>query len=221
MFTRTDWDRYYTSVPFTARLTRRYSTRVLLDAIKRHALPSARDGSLSIVEIGGANSCFMDAIISAVRCHSYHVVDTNSYGLSLLEKRIGNSQLVRLHQRSVLDSSLDVQADLVFSVGLVEHFNPTETHQAVLAHFDMLRSNGVARIAFPTPTLLYRGVRTLIETVGMWKFPDERPLQPSEVLATVQQRGAILERKTMWPLLLTQHLIVARQRNGQVPCVEV
>ncbi|SPE42009.1 Methyltransferase type 12 [Candidatus Sulfopaludibacter sp. SbA3] len=200
----TDWDRYYTSVPFTAKLTRRYSTAVLLDAMRRYVCRAP-----SVVEIGGANSCFMDAILSRIRPRSYDVIDTNRYGLSLLEKRAW--QQVRLHEQSVLHLAMDLEADLVFSVGLVEHFDPAETRRAVLAHFDILRSGGVAIITFPTPTLLYRAARAAIGAVRMWKFPDERPLMPSEVLAAVAERGEILEQKTLWPLILTQHIIVARK----------
>ena len=204
----TDWDRYYKSVPFTAKLTRRYSTAVLLDAIQRYAAP---DRQLAITEIGGANSCFMESILAKIPCRSYDVIDTNSYGLSLLEKKAGLSPVVRLHRQNVLDLSLDTKSDVVFSVGLVEHFDPAETRQAVLSHFDILRSGGIAIITFPTPTWLYRAARTLIEALGMWKFPDERPLSPSEVAATVRERAAILEQKTLWPLILTQHIIVARK----------
>src|SRR5260370_42588183 len=78
----TDWDRYYKSVPFTAKLTRRYSTAVLLNAIKRYAESTTADGRLSIMELGGGNSCFVDSILAATRCRSYDVIDTNSYALS-------------------------------------------------------------------------------------------------------------------------------------------
>jgi SAM-dependent methyltransferase len=207
----TDWDRYYKSVPFTARLTRRYSTAVLLDAIKRYAAPTTPDEHLSITEIGGANSCFMESILAKTPCRSYDAIDTNSYGLSLLEKKAGLSPVVRLHQQNVLGLSMNSESDVVFSVGLVEHFDPVETRQAVLSHFDVLRPGGVAIITFPTPTWLYRAARTLIEALGMWKFPDERPLRPSEVVATVKERAAVLKQKTLWPLVLTQHIIVARK----------
>ena len=143
----------------------------------------------------------MESILGKIPCRSYDVIDTNSYGLSLLEKRAGLSSVVRLHQQNVLDLSMDSKADVVFSVGLVEHFDPTETRQAVLSHFDILRSGGIAIITFPT----------LIETLGMWKFPDERPLNASEVAASVKERAAIIEQKTLWPLILTQHIIVARK----------
>ena len=153
----------------------------------------------------------MESILGKIPCRSYDVIDTNSYGLSLLEKRAGLSSVVRLHQQNVLDLSMDSKADVVFSVGLVEHFDPTETRQAVLSHFDILRSGGIAIITFPTPTWLYRAARKFIEAIGMWKFPDERPLSPSEVAAAVSERAAILEQKTLWPLILTQHVIVARK----------
>jgi len=166
---------------------------------------------LAITEIGGANSCFLDAILTNIRPRSYDVVDTNAFGLSLLAKRVGDSATVRLHEQSVLQMSLPPTADVVYSVGLVEHFDVQRTREAVLAHFNIVRPGGLVVITFPTPTLLYRATRGLIESVGMWKFHDERPLPPQEVLATVRERGEILEEKILWPLMLTQYLVVARR----------
>jgi glycosyltransferase involved in cell wall biosynthesis/SAM-dependent methyltransferase len=206
--TATDWDRYYKTVPFTAKLTRRYTSAALVGAMKRHAGPAG----MSIIEIGGANSCFMDRILRETGCRTYDVVDNNQYGLDLLERRAGGK--VGLHLRSVLDLTPDMQADLVFSVGLVEHFDTADTRRAVLAHFDVLRPGGTAIITFPTPTLLYRATRRLIEAVGMWGFPDERPLEAAEVIAAIRQRGEVLEQKILWPLVLTQGFVVARKTGG-------
>jgi len=209
----TDWNRYYKSVPFTARLTRRYTTAVLMESIRNYGKPMDGAPGLGVVEIGGANSCFLDAILGRTDCSSYDVVDTNQYGLSLLANRLGSRKSrVHLHNQSVLALALGVQADLVFSVGLVEHFAPHDTRKAVLTHFTLLRPGGIAIITFPTPTLLYRLTRRLIEILGMWKFPDERPLDAEEVLAAVREHADILDEKTLWPLLLTQRLIVARKR---------
>ena len=206
----TDWNQYYRNVPPTARLTRKYTTAVLVSMIGRYAVPLEMSG-LAIVEIGGANSCFIDQIMAEVRTRLYDVIDTNEFGLSLLAGRYGDTRPVRLFRQSVLDLSYDRKADLVFSVGLVEHFTPPETRTAILAHFGVLRPGGTLIITFPTPTLLYRVTRRLIEICGMWKFPDERPLQPGEVLASIRERGEILCRKTLWPQILTQHLVVARK----------
>jgi hypothetical protein len=187
---------------------------VLLEAFQRHAQAGGPDGQLSIVEIGGANSCFLDAILSRIPCHSYDVVDTNEYGLALLSGRAGEGNVVRLHKHSILDGTLGLSADLVFSVGLVEHFRPRETRAAVLAHFDYLRPGGTLIITFPTPTLLYRATRRFIEALGMWSFPDERPLQPQEVMNAVRERGEAIREKVLWPLMLTQYMIVARKKGN-------
>jgi len=208
----TDWDQYYTSVPATAKVTRRYSTAVLVDAIRRYAAPRNQQDGLAIVEIGGANSCFLGAILAGVHCRSYEIIDTNPYGLSLVEQRFGHNPIVRPRRESVLALSPDARADLVFSVGLVEHFDPENTRKAVLAHFDLLRPGGTVIITFPTPTLLYRITRKAIELAGMWKFHDERPLEPCEVAAAIRERGDIAYEKMMWPLMLTQYVMVARKR---------
>jgi hypothetical protein len=143
------------------------------------------------------------------------VIDTNEYGLSLLERRVSEGQPVGLHCESVLDLQWRAQADVVFSVGLVEHFDPERTREAILAHFRLLRPGGTAIITFPTPTLLYRMARSLIEAIGKWKFHDERPLKPAEVVAAVSERAEVLHRETLWPLILTQHVVVAHKRAGE------
>jgi len=50
----------------------------------------------------------------------------------------------------------------------------------------------------------------------MWKFPDERPLEPPEVLATIREVADVVWRKTLWPLMLTQHLVVAKKRPASL-----
>ena len=207
----TDWDAYYHSVPPTASLTRKYTTRVLLDAIRRFVTAS-QPGGVSIVEIGGANSCFLNAMLAGVKPRSYDIIDTNAYGLSLLEKHPAAGSVVHAHQESVLAMSYSAPADLVFSVGLVEHFDAANTRRAVAAHFGPLRPGGVAIITFPTPTLLYRLSRMFIEAIGMWKFHDERPLRREEVVATVEEFADVMEDRILWPQILTQHLVVARKR---------
>lgn len=206
----TDWDTYYTRVPATAKLTRRYTTRMLIRAMQKYA-SSAGGGGISIFEIGGANSCFLDAVLREVKPRTYDVVDTNEYGLNLLAKRLPADGVVRLHQDSVLALKPAELADVVFSAGLVEHFDPQGTRRAILAHFDVLRPGGLAILTFPTPTLLYRAARSALTLAGMWKFPDERPLRRGEVAAAVEERGTIVYEKLLWPLILTQHMIVARK----------
>jgi putative flippase GtrA len=79
----TNWNEYYTRIPFTARLTRKY-TGAVLTGLLRKAMDSERGGHRILVEIGGANSCFFDQIQREVQPNHYYVIDTNQYGLSLL-----------------------------------------------------------------------------------------------------------------------------------------
>jgi hypothetical protein len=52
----------------------------------------------------------------------------------------------------------------------------------------------------------------MIQLLGMWNFHDERPLPPDEVAAAIRECGEVVFQKTLWPLLLTQQLIIARKR---------
>lgn len=209
--TATDWDRYYRSSPLTARWTRRYTARVLTRALRRFA--SARVES--VAELGGANSCFLEAVVRALRPRVYHVLDTNRYGLELLRRRGGGGASLQLHRANVLEPHLALQADAVFSVGLIEHFDPDQTREAVSAHFRLLKPGGVAVISFPTPTALYRAARWVAEGLGLWRFPDERPLEAAEVRRAIAAHGEVLYETTLWPLVFTQRLMVARKAHGE------
>jgi hypothetical protein len=91
----TDWDRYHKHPARTARFTRQYAGKVLPRAIRQFASPAEGGQELSVVKIGGANSRFVDGIMSDIGCRQYDVVDTNVYGLSLL----GVARLFRAYLR--------------------------------------------------------------------------------------------------------------------------
>jgi len=205
----TDWTRYYRSVPVTARFTRKYTARVLIAALK--SLRLRDDSGAVIVELGGANSCFLDRIVAELRPSAYHVVDMNEYGLDLLRRRRAGPSEICLHRQDVLNLELQLQADTVFSIGLIEHFDPAGTHQVILRHFDLLKPGGYALVSFPTPTWMYRAARSVVELLTMWNFPDERPLSRSEVLQSIPAGGEVVFEKTLWPLVFTQHMMVIRK----------
>ncbi|MFN3325911.1 MAG: glycosyltransferase [Bryobacteraceae bacterium] len=204
----TDWTRYYQGTPVTARLTRRYTVSVLVSALRRCA--TAKGDPVEILEFGGANSCFLDRIRQDVPIDRYHVIDNNDYGLDLLRERLRHESGVSVRYGDVLRFSPEVRTDVVFSVGLIEHFDTDGTRRAVQSHFDSAAPDGWVILSFPTPTWLYRAARALCEAAGFWKFPDERPLTREEVLAAVGNQGSLIFEKTLWPLVFTQHLMVFR-----------
>ena len=136
------------------------------------------------------------------------MLDNNAYGLSLLKDRA-----VHTHQQDCRTVSLEFEADAVFSVGLIEHFDAAGTRLAIQSHFATLKPGGCAIISFPTPTLLYRVARWITETMGAWNFPDERPLKRAEVLAAAGEFGHVVFETVLWPLVFTQRLMVFRKRS--------
>jgi SAM-dependent methyltransferase len=204
----TDWDAYYQAPAPPARLTRRYTQARLLAAIGRHLRP--RYGAV-FAELGGANSCFHAAMVRRFRPRHYHVLDNNRLGLELFRHRCANRHDASAHEVDLAGSSLPaIQADLVFSVGLIEHFDVVGTRRVLAAHRALVRPGGLLLVTFPTPTWLYRAVRGAAERAGRWAFSDERPLLASEVRATLDGWGQRLEAATIWPIVLTQGLLLYR-----------
>src|SRR5215469_14714048 len=116
---RTNWNAYYNRPFKTALLTRKYTTRVLLDFIGRHA----GSPGFTLTEIGGANSCFYEKIASDLRPRKYIIVDNNQLGLDKFRERLGRPAGVELHNQDIFAPAPSELTDLVFSVGLIEHFD--------------------------------------------------------------------------------------------------
>jgi 2-polyprenyl-3-methyl-5-hydroxy-6-metoxy-1,4-benzoquinol methylase len=210
---QTDWDSYYMKPAATAYLTRRITARLLVERF-RVAL-HGRSSGLTICELGGANSCFADTLIASLPVTAYHIIDNNAFGLSLLGRKYGSGGVVSWEQADVLRPfGVTRKFDIVYSVGLIEHFDPTSTAFAVHRHFDLVNPNGIVLITFPTPTWLYRATRAAIEAIGRWAFPDERPLEFDEVERAVAPRGRIVWQRINWPILLTQGIVVARPSDA-------
>lgn len=204
----TDWDDYYLRPPRLARFTRRYTARRLVAALRAHS--SVAEG-LTVAEFGGANSSFLAPLSRAFRIKEYHVIDTNELGLQRagsLRAHVGNLVLWKSDARAFREP---LGTDVSFSVGFVEHFDCEGTRQALSAHFAATRPGGLVLVSFPTPTWLYRGARVCVEAAGAWRFGDERPLWPGEVLAFTAARGRLLHDELLWPLVFTQRLMAIRK----------
>jgi hypothetical protein len=204
---QTDWNSYYAKPYRTASLTRKHTASILIKLLR-----DAGGTGASILEFGGANSCFIDQILEQVAPARYDVIDNNQLGLDLLKSRYPHDQRVSVRQGDVLSpSEPDRLYDIVFSVGLIEHFDIAGTASAVATHFKYLRPGGTAIITFPTPTWLYRLVREIAETTNNWIFHDERPLRLPEFERAVAIFGEIKSAQILWPLILTQYCVVTRK----------
>ncbi|MFH0996862.1 MAG: methyltransferase domain-containing protein [Pseudomonadota bacterium] len=209
---RTDWDHYYERPYKTAAVTRRITAFYLIRLLLR-SLETERP---SIIELGGANSCFIDALYAKLNPADYTVVDNNELGLSLLEQRKREKSNLILVNDDVLNPCREAAADLVFSVGLIEHFDVSGTRAAIGTHFRFARPGGFVLLGFPTPTWLYRATRGLSEFLKLWQFPDERALSVREVLETVSQHGVVRAEALIWPIFLTQGLLLCKKYDSGV-----
>lgn len=204
----TDWDQYYDRPLATAKLTRRYTGHWLRTAMRNYAAGKA---PLSVIEFGGGNSCFFRSIVDSLPIGRYEVVDLNQKSLDLFEQQAREvpGLSTAAHRADLLTATPPLApADIVFSVGLIEHFSPEGTREVARRHFDCVKKGGIVIITAPTPTWLYRLTRFAAEQIGVWKFPDERPLLPDEILAAGEGLATLRHSATLWPLVLTQQAVV-------------
>jgi SAM-dependent methyltransferase len=207
--TQTNWDAYY-DVPYPlARFSRKITASRLMACLRLSRRPVSE---CCILELGGANSCFYGAIQAALRPRAYVIADINEPGLGRFKDSHPGDENVTLRCVDLLASpDLHFQADVVFSVGLIEHFDRDGTRVIVQSHFKNLKPGGLAVISFPTPTMLYRMTRRASELTGQWIFHDERPLLIQEVDDAVNGRGEKVNDEIIWKIFLTQRMVAYRK----------
>lgn len=207
---KTDWDSYYKKPYKFAGFSKRIIINALLKYIKTYA-PSP--DQFTIMEFGGGNSCFYELFVETFHPGAYYIVDNNQVGLDDFSRRIGKRENTYLINQDILDPDLKVECDIVFSIGLIEHFSVENTRKAILSHFSVLKRGGILILGFPTPTFLYKITRKISEILGLWIFHDERPLKIDEVLDTVDQHGELLGKRIIWPIFLTQAMLVIKKKD--------
>ncbi len=224
----TNWDDYYGRPFKTASITRKITEKILVSLIQqifqKQFKNSPAQQSLSILEMGGANSCFVEGVMNQCQLSQYTVFDNNKVGLQKLKDRCLENEFLK--GRSICAEEIDLlkskipdihreKFDMTFSVGLIEHFSPLETATMISRHFETTKPHGHIVLFFPTPTFLYKTTRWLAEKFGLWIFHDERPLTMNEVKNVLRTfEGKIIFEKINWPIILTQGIIVFEKGNA-------
>ena len=212
----TDWTRYYEKPFVTAHITRRITAhRIAKMVLAAGGLPDSHH----IIELGGGNSSFCDYLYSPSPCQPgfpdcfYTVVDSNPRGVKLFQSKHPRSSSYKAVCADILtmDTASFEPADLVFSVGLVEHFPEEQTKIAIRRHFELAKPGGLVQITFPVPTSSYRLIRRAAEKLGIWQFPDERPIKLEDAVALCAEHGEIIAKQLNRAILLTQGIVLARK----------
>lgn len=208
--TATDWTRYYERPFVTAHLTRRITGRVLAKMLGKAGFPEGG----TVIELGGGNSSFCDTLMRRLKVSHYTVVDSNPRGVELFRAKHPGPETEALRADILtLDPASFEPADLVFSVGLVEHFSEEQTRIAIQRHFELAKPGGLVLITFPMPTFTYRLIRRAAEALGLWRFPDERPIQLEDAARLCAEHGKVIAKRLNRAILLTQGIILARVPN--------
>jgi 2-polyprenyl-3-methyl-5-hydroxy-6-metoxy-1,4-benzoquinol methylase len=212
---KTNWDQYYNAPAITSSLTRKITTRKLKSLMEQFYRASLEEAS--ILELGGANSCFYDSLWCSFKPRTYTIIDNNEVGLERFKKNHPKSKNTFLVKQDLLNEKnvLDQKYDIVFSVGLIEHFSPEETQKIIRSHFNFINPGGIVVIAFPISTWLYRTARKVIEYFGLWAFPDERPLTFAEVNTEISKYAIKIHEAINWSIILTQGIVVYSSKEYQ------
>ena len=204
----TDWTRYYERPFITAHITRRITGRILVNMLAKAGFPA----NGRIIELGGGNSTFCDTLMDRLYARIYDIVDSNPRGVGLFkEKHPGPENEAICADIFELDAASVPPTDLVLSIGLIEHFPEERRKETVRRHFELAKPGGLVLITFPTPAFSYRLIRRAAEMLGIWRFPDERPIQLEEAVALCAGHGEVIAKRLNRAILLTQGIVLARK----------
>ncbi len=208
----TDWDNYYKNPFKFAGFFKNFIIGRLYKLIRKHA---SAPKDFSILEFGAGNSCFYQLFQEKFQPSAYYIVDNNQVGLDAFCQRFGKQDNTILLNHDVLQENAieALDCDVVFSVGLIEHFSVENTRQSIMTHLKVLKENRILVLGFPTPTFLYRITRKISQWLGMWMFHDERPLKIKEVVDVLKPHGDVLETQIIWPIFLTQAMVVFKKKG--------
>ena len=202
---KTDWSSYYSKPSKVAGLTRRITEKILIKQLKKYFEVNA---TFHIQEMGGANSCFLKGITKKFPKSHYCIIDNCKTGLGLSKDQFGLMKHVTIQELNILKSSKFNKSEVVLSTGLIEHFNKSDTSLMIKKHFQAAKSSGLVIITYPTPTLLYKATRKILEILGLWQFHDERPLTKREVEDVARHYGEVKYHQVNKFIPLTQGVIV-------------
>ena len=208
---KTDWDCYYTEPFFLTKITRRFISSRMLNAIRGS---SHDNGPMHICELGGANSCCFPMLNKNLDISAYAILDNNKKGLEISNAVFSSHENIQIYDKNILSDNLGCEIyDTTISCGLIEHFNHCERRLIIKKHIDITKSGGYVIISFPTPSNSYKIIRKIAETLGLWKFHDEIPLEFDNVSNDLLETNSvkILKKVLIWEIGLTQCLIISRK----------
>ncbi len=200
-----DWTTHIDNLPEKPKFTELWE-RELRRLLRRHLAPS-RLGTLSVLEVGCSNGRWLRWLKSEFGAATYGV-DTNAIGAANVESFIlGDARSIPVASNSF---------DVVFSIGLVEHFRSEERLQIIREHARVAkRGTGLVFLQHPNMDIslnryyvryfydLRQGYRhyllTACETVKNCRLSDLRVLERKWLGWIVIKAFEIISQKLRLP----------------------
>lgn len=200
----TDWTKYYSRKKSrVSSFTQKYTLNELMKYFK---------DNVSVLELGGGNSCFAEDICNKKQLNRYDIIDNNELSVEMFNSINLNTESKGYCINLLEKAEFDNRYDVVFSVGLIEHFRGEAIDTIIGKHFEFCSEGGLVVITFPTPTLKYRVCRKMMELLGVWQFWDEKPLRIEDVEESFKKRGTVSTYYINRKLPLTQMVVVTEKK---------
>ncbi|MBU3934467.1 class I SAM-dependent methyltransferase [Patescibacteria group bacterium] len=202
----TNWNRYRGSFIFPQGVFKGY--KKFVKQIKENW---PEEGG-KILELGSGSGRTSFWISDILPVSEIVLVDSNEKILEKSKRFFSNKNIpVRFIKKDIRHLDLKEKFNLIHNSGVLEHFLPKEQGEIIKVHKKHIVKNGWVISYVPTPDLSYRFWRSIQELLGVWRFPDEKPLVFSELSKLFQKEGfKILGSNKVWKWYLTEVGILAK-----------
>jgi len=169
------------------------------------------DDPVSILELGCGPAYIARRLTEHIPTRRLVLVDSNPAMIEIAKQTFqGYTCDVEFIESNFFQMNLTEKFDLVYSIGVVEHFDSTARAQLLRIHADHVREGGYCMVYVPTPLPSYLFFRALARCLGRWEHDDETPLSREQLVGEIRQAGLqVLDVNHVWRYYLTQVGIIA------------
>lgn len=209
---KTDWKEYYRKRNVISECSAWLCAKNLFSVFRANRLCDSLKVK-KIVELGGGNSALYKYIREFFPDAQIVLIDKEEFNEASFCEQSSKDIHLECKIEDILVEKFDygTPAELVFSIGLIEHFPVENTALMIKRHFEYCRPGGIVLISFPTPTFMYTFVRWVMEKLSLWLFYDERPLKSWEVESEMDRYGTKIDEKLDIRMGLTQKILLYKK----------
>ena len=207
----TDWNKYWDNPDafILKYFFHRHQFKALADLLKNINFKDP----IEILEFGSGSGAEAKWLCQRFKVKKITCIDSNDNMLNLSRKILANVQCeVDLLNLDFFNYESDKQYDIVYSGGVIEHFEPEKRYELLKKHCSATRPDGFCLLYFPTPTKSYWFFRKIYEILGIWIFTDEVPLEADVVIEEMKSLNFnAIKSNIFWKHFLTEAGIIFKR----------